>query len=68
MRSFSRMSLEERWGLVEFENLKGTWQLKEPRAAGARQPTAMMVLKQQLMQSDGARSELQKELEWVSTR
>ena len=31
------MSLEERWGFVEFENLKGV-QLKEPRAAVARQP------------------------------
>ena len=32
------MSLEEHWGILEFENLKGTpWQLKEPRAVVARQ-------------------------------
>ena len=40
MRSFNRMSLEERWRFVECENLKGTpWHLKELRAAVARQPT-----------------------------
>ena len=33
------MSLEERWGLVEFENLKGApWQLGKPRPVVARQP------------------------------
>ena len=39
VRGFNRKSLEERWDLVEFENLKVTpWQLKEPRAVVARQP------------------------------
>ena len=34
----NRVSLEERWGPVEFENLIGTlWHLKEPRAVVARQ-------------------------------
>ena len=39
-RGFDRMSLEERWDLVQFENLNGTQrQLKERRAAVARHAT-----------------------------
>ena len=38
-RGFNRKSLEERWDVVEFENLKGTpRQLKESKAVAARQP------------------------------